>query len=403
MQGDTIVAFVPSTMTRGQALAGLAQGATTLDLDPATFSQLASGTNIKLRTGRYSFSQLVAWTEGKAVAIRRIPGVIGIDANEGTNRITFFVRNESLVPAIYAEARRVGLPDDVIEISKAHFSFASSDLSLMYRPTGGGIEINNGSEYNGGTCTLGLNVTLPSGVKGFYTASHCATPDNFGAGLTGAPIWQPYKDAVGQGGPLIGHIAINPAWNATDTMCTAGLPCAHVDAMFVSYDNPAVWSGQIASMNTLATLNAGSLYLGQFTGFFSNVNVNPSAADYWEGRSVDKIGRTTGWTRGVIEHTCTHVDADNEENGNPTQTATLLCQQVVKGAYAGNGDSGSPVFASNGLNGTTPAKALGILSSVDYTHGNDLTGEGALFCNNSDCRYLYSSLIRIRLYVYETY
>src|SRR5689334_12818877 len=30
MQGDTIVAFVPSTMTRGQALAGLAQGATTL-------------------------------------------------------------------------------------------------------------------------------------------------------------------------------------------------------------------------------------------------------------------------------------------------------------------------------------------------------------------------------------
>ena len=56
--------------------------------------------------------------------------------------------------------------------------------------------------------------------------------------------------------------------------------------------------------------------------------------------SVDKVGRTTGWTRGTVSNTCV-------DTGVQGSTIVLLCQTFVTSSnvIVQGGDSGSPVFA----------------------------------------------------------
>ena len=55
-----------------------------------------------------------------------------------------------------------------------------------------------------------------------------------------------------------------------------------------------------------------------------------------QGDVLDKVGRTTGWTRGRVIATCAHVPASGSNE-------VSLWQDMVAGHSAG-GDSGSPVF-----------------------------------------------------------
>lgn len=398
VDGENLVVYVPPATVRKDAIAKLALGAATLDLEPKTRRQMIYGENIVLRPARHSFSQLVAWSEGGAGGIMLLPGVIGIDANEGTNRLTILVRDLSVVPSVFATAKTAGLPEDAIETRVSRVSFAGG-LRERYRPTAGGIQIDNGYVGNGSTCTLGFNVTINDGEKGFYTASHCVSPTNYGIGLTGVGINQPYTvEDEGR----IGTVTINPPWNSSVTLCLSNPRCADVDAMYVKYDNPSDWSSRVAIMSGLATLYAGdsAIYIGSRTGWWTNINLSPTSYSYWQGIDVDKVGRTTGWTRGKLDGTCVAITVDSAQS--PTQFARILCTDVVKGAYAGNGDSGSPVFVGHdGSN--SELKALGVLSSVDYIHGFAITGEGAPFCNNAECRYYYTRLQRIGLFVYQPY
>lgn len=69
-------------------------------------------------------------------------------------------------------------------------------------------------------------------------------------------------------------------------------------------------------------------------------NIIGEAAYPVAGGTLQKIGRTTGWTYGQVTNTC----ADTNVSGS---NITLLCQDYVR-AGVGPGDSGSPVFAWNG-------------------------------------------------------
>ena len=55
---------------------------------------------------------------------------------------------------------------------------------------------------------------------------------------------------------------------------------------------------------------------------------------------MNKIGRTTGWTFGVVIATCVSTNVMNS-------TVTLLCQDRTNGG-SDKGDSGSPVFTWSG-------------------------------------------------------
>ena len=64
--------------------------------------------------------------------------------------------------------------------------------------------------------------------------------------------------------------------------------------------------------------------------------VNTPAA----GETLDKVGMTTGWTDGRVNHTC--MDVDYPSDYIP-QNVTLKCQYSVR-AGSDHGDSGAAVF-----------------------------------------------------------
>jgi hypothetical protein len=66
------------------------------------------------------------------------------------------------------------------------------------------------------------------------------------------------------------------------------------------------------------------------------------------GQTVNKVGRTTGWTQGLVTNTCVNT-------GVSGSNIVQLCQTFVS-AGVGGGDSGSPVFR-----GTSSVTLVGIL------------------------------------------
>src|SRR5262249_8412103 len=81
------------------------------------------------------------------------------------------------------------------------------------------------------------------------------------------------------------------------------------------------------------------------------------------GETVDKVGRTTGWTSGAISNTCTDIDVVNDDGSDSGMT--ILCQTLVS-AVDDHGDSGSPVFEFNPATGA--AEFEGILWGGNSTH-----------------------------------
>jgi hypothetical protein len=99
------------------------------------------------------------------------------------------------------------------------------------------------------------------------------------------------------------------------------------------------------------------------------------------GLTVDKVGQTTGWTRGTVTQTCA---------AKVVEGAVKLCSDAVTGSRAGFGDSGSPVFYPEVS--PDPLYALGIL------HTGGPIPQGQQICTN-DCEYLFSSWSAIEVHL----
>lgn len=69
------------------------------------------------------------------------------------------------------------------------------------------------------------------------------------------------------------------------------------------------------------------------------IGIGGVVTDLFVGDSIDKIGRTTGWTYGYVANTCRDINVLSGDGS----TFTTLCAGVVQ-AGAGGGDSGAPVF-----------------------------------------------------------
>jgi hypothetical protein len=68
----------------------------------------------------------------------------------------------------------------------------------------------------------------------------------------------------------------------------------------------------------------------------------------FQGDTVDKVGRTTGWTYGQVTGTC---QTGGVYDSNSGKTYYLVCYHTAN-AGVGGGDSGSAVFYYDAVNGT---------------------------------------------------
>lgn len=185
---------------------------------------------------------------------------------------------------------------------------------------------------------------------------------------------------------LVGTISINPAFNQSDPLCIGVSYCTIADVMFVASSNPsATWAKRVAKPTGIFSNNtAGTV---TFNGFWTSL---PLAPFTYIGLEVDKVGRTTGGTRGQLAATCLNpiisVGAVNYR---------VLCADRVDNASVGQADSGSPVLFPEG---PTQAQVIGVLFA-GFPLNQDDPKDRLQRCENTTCSFYYSSWSQIQLHL----
>jgi hypothetical protein len=195
----------------------------------------------------------------------------------------------------------------------------------VFRPVLGGVQINFATAAGSSLCTLGFNAFNPPATqRSFITNSHCTR--------TRGSIFPPTVYAQPLIPVTIGIEIEDPPFFGSPTFgCPPGRLCRRSDAARANY-------------NTAATSLLGRLAR---TTALGSITINPAAPNWIitaegipaVGLTLNKVGRTTGWSAGPVTNTCVNLNVSGS-------FIIMICQDLVR-ANAGEGDSGSPVFSRN--------------------------------------------------------
>jgi hypothetical protein len=253
-----------------------------------------------------------------------IPGTDFADHDEKANKLVFGVENAALIPGVRAALARLGVASSeyAVEITQPIHQMAT--LRDRFRPTQAGIQIHFGQFL----CTMGFNVSHAGG-RSFITNSHCT---NRQGGTEGTQYYQPVSTVDPT---VIATEAADPTYFRGGA-CPRGKKCRYSDASRALYSS-SVTSNQGDILKTTGA-NNGSITVG---GLFTITTQDNSTTSFPIGTTVNKVGRTTGWTQGQVTRTCVNT-------GVSGSNIVQLCQSFVENAggatVVGGGDSGSGVF-----------------------------------------------------------
>jgi hypothetical protein len=274
--------------------------------------------------------------------VMALPGTVFADNDEVAGRLVFGVEHAGAIKGVENALARLGIArsDYAVEITKPiHFAATLRD---RFRPTRAGTQIHFG-QY---VCTLGFNVSHAAG-RSFITNSHCT---NTQGGTEGTTYAQPTRTIDPT---VIATEAADPAYVKGGSSCPRGKRCRHSDASRALYSSSVASNrGEIAQTTGA---NNGSLTISSTTPLFTITSQDNSTKSFAVGTTVNKVGRTTGWTRGKVTRTCTNTSVSGS-------TVYLYCQTFVSdpggATVVGGGDSGSPVFT---VTSGSSVKLVGIL------------------------------------------
>lgn len=267
--------------------------------------------------------RLPQWFAESSPAVLALAGTVFADHDEANNRLRFGVENANAIPSVRNALSRLGIPSSayVIEVTEPIHMVAT--LRDRWRPTQGGIQIHFGQFL----CTMGFNADDGT-ERSFITNSHCTTKQG---GVQGTEYFQPTStvDAT-----VVATEVEDPTY-FRGGVCPKGRKCRFSDS------SRALYSAGVSSTRGVISKtsgpNNGSI---DVTGAFTITAQDNATTSFAVGTTVNKVGRTTGWTQGNVTATCvtTNVSGTN---------ITQLCQTFVEAGGAvvvGGGDSGSNVF-----------------------------------------------------------
>jgi len=306
---------------------------------------------------------------GRMRDVLTLPGVVFLDLDEACGCITVGVSQPSAAPAVASFAASRGVAEGIVRTVATPPVVRLQALRDEYRPTMGGVQIQNGSRA---TCTLGLPTwSFRRGKYGFLTASHCTE------GLQGEMqgTWIAQRGGRWFWGDKIGVERIDlPLFDTSaNASCPTGRTCRLSDVAFADYDQSTLGIiGRIARPRSTCTA-AGTACAVDVERLTDNIRLTLGIQGLVTGDVVDKVGRTSGWTRGAITNTCISVNiSDRDARGMVVDTMiTMLCQDRA-GATSQSGDSGSPVFVFHSPTGT------GIFGGILWGGSGDPTNPGFL-------------------------
>lgn len=281
---------------------------------------------IRVVPARYGFADLRTWHD-QATSLFGIPGVLSSGIDHATNTLEISVQDMRLEDEIRRQLQSLGIPAAAVRIEQRE-PIILLTLRQNERPVEGGLEIRREIDAtHAAQCTLGYNARR-AGVEGFVTASHCSTTRS----VVDADFF--YQIDTNNEDDEIGHETVDPPWfsYSFDHRCTNNpvtTKCRWSDVNFSKYHIGVNFrrgfiekTASGANPNPIDVNIAGSF---QITG----------TKDVVKGETVNKVGRSTGWTQGNVTKVCEdEVLPDN---------IIILCQTEANYNVA-EGDSGSPVF-----------------------------------------------------------
>jgi hypothetical protein len=258
-----------------------------------------------------------------------LPGTVFADFDELNGRLLFGVENAAAIRGVETALGRLGLARSTYAVQVTQPVVFAKTLQQEFDPTLGGIQIN----FPGFLCTMGFNVDH-AGERSFITNSHCTTTQG---GVEGTEYWQPLSSVNPE---VIATEVEDPTYftRQQNSVCPAGKRCRYSDASRAAYK-----AGTASDQGLIATTTAANNGSLEVAGTFTVTSQENSKTNFAVGTVVNKVGRTTGWSRGTVSNTCVHTNVSGSR-------ITQLCQTFVS-AGVGSGDSGSPVFieTSNGV------------------------------------------------------
>jgi hypothetical protein len=309
--------------------------------------------DLRVRRGTFRYADLDGWYRKGWGRVLTIPGVVLGDVDESRNRLRFGVTDAGVAERVRSTLVGLGVPVDAVVIETRRAIQPMATLRDRVRPLAGGLQINffaTPASIPGPSllCTLGFNVDA-GGVRSFITNSHCSNVE----GGTATPTVYYQSLRGGGANSMIGTEVDDPEWTTqADPDCPPPLQCRYSDASRAAYE-PGVDAplGGIAMIDALTTSLDDTVHtiVGQFTIVGEGEPV--------VGEIVNKVGRTTGWTRGPTTATCVDVLATGTNH-------IRRCQTMVS-ALVDGGDSGSPVFFRSGSDPSVVLRGILWGGSVD--------------------------------------
>ena len=287
---------------------------------------------------QYRWQQLQRWQAAASVQGLAIAGAVFVDNDETINRIKIGVSDMGAAGQVRAAVTRAGVPAEAVTIERVEPIIQVATLQdVVDRPVRAGVQIN----FPGYLCSVGFNAT--SGTqKSFITASHCT---NKQGGVEGTPYWQPLESVDPT--QIATEVADPVYQKGVGAGCPRSRLCRYSDASRAAYSNGA--NQALGLIAQTSGPNNGSLNIVGSFSITSN-DCGTTGGCLAVGTTVNKVGRTTGWTAGNITNTCVNTGVSGSR-------IVQLCQTFVS-AGVGGGDSGSDVFQ---ITSTTNVKLAGVL------------------------------------------
>jgi len=298
----------------------------------AGFARARGAAGIRVLAARFAYRDLDTWFQQVSNEGFAQGNVVFVDLDEAANRVLVGVERGAAHANIRALAARLGVPAEALTVRDVEPIHQLASLQDQVRPVVAGLQIN----FPGFLCSLGFNA-VSGGQNSFVTASHCTTTQG---GVEGTQYFQSLSS---QPNSFIGTEVADPAYvrgKGKNSPCPKGRRCRMSDASRAAYAAGVPFT--LGGIAQTSGPNNGSLVI---TGTFTIVGEGGEIV----GDVANKVGRTTGWTQGVITNTCVNT-------GVSGSNIVQLCQNFVS-AGVGGGDSGSDVFLDTGAG----VRLLGVL------------------------------------------
>lgn len=266
-----------------------------------------------------------------------IKGVVYLDLDEHCGCIVIGAVSKEVNASIASFIKERGINTRWVNIVQTPEYRLTAALTDKFRPTMGGQQIRTVAQ----SCTLGLPVySWDMHNEGILTASHC----------TQGPLGQPWATDFFQGPSSADFIAsesidLGLFDNTKHPECPTRRFCRFSDAVYAHYGvaNAGI-RGRISRPTNLCNQTPFPCFL-TLDRPTDDIRIAYATSGMFVGTEIDKIGATSGWTRGPITNTCVDVNVvEVDASGTVIPTdITMLCQSLVA-TIAQPGDSGAPVF-----------------------------------------------------------